>query len=530
MIQLKRVTRLSVLPRERAWLAGILLLALALRVWDLGARSLWFDEASEYWVATAPLSQLAHVVSVGSGDPPLYAFLLHFWMKLGTAETWLRLLSVIASLAGVAGLMELGRRLGGFSTAVAAGILAAVNTPDIRYAQEVGQYALMIGAVSWNLVALHGLWNQGGRKWVALWALTAFLATTSYYAAVFTVLAPFGCALVESLARRDRAKTVCFAIALGIYLAAAILVLWPVLPDQLSRVLETRAAVAQHAQQRPEGIGLVGRWLGNLFAFHFAGWPYTRVPAWIPVGCCFILLGLALRVRPRWTLWFVAAWTVYGVASLFEMFPFGFRWGLILLPPVITLTAVGFTTGARERALQLVAALAFAGLVLSSVVSLPNRSVHEALDPLRTVQWPETEDVRPVVEFWHDKWLHSQPTYVFYGAAPAFGYYAQRYADTRGGLPPTWTLACWHEETPPDFCRHDNIYYGRWLRSLGSSELKIQSLSKTIATRPSEFWIVFSHVHGTESGEMVQRLKQNGYEVADWIERRAAGAVLMRLQ
>ena len=142
----------------------------------------------------------------------------------------------------------------------------------------------------------------------------------------------------------------------------------------------------------------------------------------------------------------------------------------------------------------------------------------------------KAKDLRPVVDYWHDKWLHSQPTYVFYGAAPAFAYYAQRYPDTRSELPPAWSLACWHDENPPDFCRNENIYYGRWLRSLGSPEAKIQSIAGTIAGRPSEFWLVFSHVQGAESADILQRLKQNGYVMTDWIERRAAGAVLMQLE
>ena len=283
MIQFNRVTksfgaRLSLARHERFWLAGILLLALALRVWDIGARSLWYDEACEYWVAVAPLSQLAHFVSLGSGDPPLYAFLLHYWMKLGTSEAWLRAMSALVSLAGVAGLMVLGRRLAGPSAAIAAGLLAAVNPPDIRYAQEVGQYALMLGTVAWSLVALHGLWNEGGRKWIVAWSLLAFSATASYYAAVFPVLVPFGCALVEALVRRDRSRIVRLVVALGIYVAVTTPVLWSVLPDQLSRVLVTRDRIAEIAQQRPEGLALVWRWLGNLFAFHFSGFPSAFVP------------------------------------------------------------------------------------------------------------------------------------------------------------------------------------------------------------------------------------------------------------
>src|SRR5512145_2550326 len=89
--------------RERLAALGILTLALALRLWDIRARALWFDEASEYWIATAPFSRLIESARTGTGDPPLYTFLLHVWMQVGSSELWLRLLSTLASVAGVAG-------------------------------------------------------------------------------------------------------------------------------------------------------------------------------------------------------------------------------------------------------------------------------------------------------------------------------------------------------------------------------------------------------------------------------------------
>jgi hypothetical protein len=116
---------------------------------------------------------------------------------------------------------------------------------------------------------------------------------------------------------------------------------------------------------------------------------------------------------------------------------------------------------------------------------------------------------------------------VYYGAAPAFAYYLQRYPDTRVSLPPTWSLSCWHDESPPDFCRDDNIYYGRWFRSLTPEEM-VRSFAKTFVMKPTELWIVASHVHGSESADIIEILKQNGYAMVDWIERRDAGAVLLR--
>ena len=515
--------------RELVCYAAILLTALALRVWDLGARSLWFDEATEYWVATAPVSQIAHYVSEGTGDPPLYSFLLHVWMKFNSSEAFLRLLSVLVSVTGVAGIMVLGKRVGGFGAAVAAGALAATNPADIRYAQEVGQYALMLGTISWNLVAVHGLWKHGGRKWTIAWGATAFLATTAYYGAVFPVFVPLFCVLVESIARRDRVRLRGIAVCLGIYVVLTVPVLWNVLPDQFSRVLDTRAIAAQQPEQRPEGLALVWRWLGNLLAFQFSGWPYTRVPDWIPIAAWFVLAPFAILANRRWTIWLAATWAVYGVASLLEIFPFGFRWGLVLWSQVIAFAGLGFSHALQTRWLKLVAAIAFAALIVVQAVSLPNLTVRKIIDPKRTLNWPETEDMRPVVAYWFEKSFDNQPTYIFYGAAPAFAYYAQRYQATRSEMPPTWNIHCWHDPEPPLYCRSNNVYYGRWLRRFPLVADRVASIFDTLADKPKELWMVFSHVHGRESVDIVLRMQANGYQIADMLETHGSAAVLFRM-
>ena len=56
--------------RRRLPALAILALAFAVRVWDLRARALWFDEACEYWIATAPWSQL--VASARTGHGPFH--------------------------------------------------------------------------------------------------------------------------------------------------------------------------------------------------------------------------------------------------------------------------------------------------------------------------------------------------------------------------------------------------------------------------------------------------------------------------
>lgn len=514
------------ITRGRILALSVLVFALALRVWDLNARALWFDEASEYWIATSPLSQLAAGVRDGSGDPPLYSFLLHAWSQIATSEVWLRSLSVVFSLAGLAGVMVFAHSLGGRRAALAAGALVAVAPADIRYAQDAGQYALMTGAIAWSLAALWRLAHGGGWRWIFAWVASALAASYAYYGAVFTVMVPFACVVAESVFARDLRRRRATGTALLLYLVGVLPLLLYFLPAQLSRVMDTATTTGVAATGGATGIASAWSRLCEVLAFQFTGWPYTRVPAAVPVVAVLLLAGLAARTQRRAMVWLAVTWLTYGAADLAGIFPHGFRWGMILFPLLVSIAGAGVATGGRMP--RAVAWAAFAALVVSSVVTLPQRTVRDRFYRDEAWAWPETEDMRAIVSHWREHRSETQPTYVYYGAAPAFAYYT-RTLFPREGVPPTWHLACWHDATTPGFCRQNNVYYGRWLRRL-TAEQKVMSIFETLQTRPRTFWVVFAHIQPDDDRDMVAGLVRMGYRIESAAQARDAAAFLMTRQ
>lgn len=497
---------LTRVPRGPLIAGAILLATLAVRCWDLNARSLWFDEAGEYWVATAPLSALAQSVRTGTGDPPLYSFLLHAWLALGESALWMRSLSVVASLAGVAGVMTLARRLGGTRAAFAAGTLMALLPSDVRYAQEAGQYALMVAAIAWNLVALHRLWSTPTLRAGALWAVTALVASYAYYGAVIAIAIPIACTAVESVARRDRPRLRAGLAALGLYTAGILPLVLYFLPAQMARVAASDVSSAG-ATTRP-ALDVITTGLAQVLAFQFTGWPYTRVPAVVPIGAVLLLLGVAVRTQRRALAWLAATWAVHALADAVGVFPYGFRWGLILTPLLLALAACGLPA-APNRPTRIAASLAVAGLVLASLVSLPNRSLRDVLHPNAAWPWPETEDMRAVLAHWRANRADSEPTYVYYGAAPAFAYYTRDAVWARD-LRATWYLDCWHRGGIG--CGGANVRFGRWLRDMNDTQ-RLADVFGSLGGRPASFWIVFSHIQPGDDRDMVANLIANGYRI-----------------
>jgi hypothetical protein len=140
-----------------AALAGTLALALALRLHELGRRSLWLDEAISLWLARLPWADLLPTLATHDESPPLYFALLHLWRAWGENEAALRLLSVLASVSAVALGAALGTALGGRGAGLLAALCLALSPVQVHHGQEARMYALVSAltlGVTWGAVRL----------------------------------------------------------------------------------------------------------------------------------------------------------------------------------------------------------------------------------------------------------------------------------------------------------------------------------------------------------------------------------------
>ncbi len=141
-------------PTYLTTLTLILLVAAAVRLPDLGAQSVWFDEGWSAHAAAQP--NLWAAANADTTNPPLYYALIYISARFtGETEFGLRWLSFALGMIAVA----LAARLGRFHSrgaALGAGIVAALNLPLVWASQEMRMYTLL--AV---LVALMALgWTQ----------------------------------------------------------------------------------------------------------------------------------------------------------------------------------------------------------------------------------------------------------------------------------------------------------------------------------------------------------------------------------
>jgi mannosyltransferase len=203
----------SAQARGRFWvallLAALLGLGLALRLYRLGAQSLWLDEGSTWAEVTGRTGKnwgvlVAELWSPNAGYP-LYHLLLRAWIALAGDSEWaLRLPSAVAGTLALAAIFLAAREV---LRAAEDGAGRAASSPPSRryplaavllllaspfalwYAQEAKTYSLVLLTTALQLWALLRALRLGGAR---AWALYLGLAALSFFAHRLALLALVG--------------------------------------------------------------------------------------------------------------------------------------------------------------------------------------------------------------------------------------------------------------------------------------------------------------------------------------------------
>ncbi len=174
-------------------MGAVTLVALVLRFYRIGEKSIWLDEAFSLWIARHPLWEgLGWLIRIDQ-HPPLYYSLLHVWIELfGELQGPVRMLSALFSTATVPLFYAAARRLlDRSSAAVAAGILA-LSPFHVQFAQETRMYALLTLEVACVLYFVARLLTErrpSSGSWVGLAASQAAVMLTHNSAAVYLPVA-----------------------------------------------------------------------------------------------------------------------------------------------------------------------------------------------------------------------------------------------------------------------------------------------------------------------------------------------------
>ena len=220
----------AVSTQRLGWAAVIPgVLALLLGLYQVGKPQLWRDEIASVSASSRSLGDLFKLLGHVDASTGFYYVLLHFWTGFfGNSLIALRLPSVIAMAAAAVLTAQIGARLYGNPSGLAAGLVFALTPGISRYAQEIRAYALAVFAVALaTFLLLRALEKTTSRgRWLAYTAALVLVAL-AHVVALSCLIGHLAAVLLR--VRRDgrRGPLVWFgsAVLLGVVCASPLMLI-----------------------------------------------------------------------------------------------------------------------------------------------------------------------------------------------------------------------------------------------------------------------------------------------------------------
>jgi mannosyltransferase len=200
----------------------------------------WMDEAISVGIASHPLGEIPGILRM-DGSPPLYYFLLHFWIQMfGNGEAATHSLSLLFATLCIPVSYWSAHSLFGKRAALMTATLFALNPFLTQYAQETRMYTLMalLGLLA-TTGFIHGFVYRR-RKYVALFAVSqALMLYTHAWGLFFGAGSLVALIIIYRLSDEQHRKNL---IRDGVYayIGAGVLFL-PWLPNFLYQTVNTAA-------------------------------------------------------------------------------------------------------------------------------------------------------------------------------------------------------------------------------------------------------------------------------------------------
>lgn len=135
----------------------LLLLAFILRLINLN-QSFWLDEGAQMVMSQKPVL-FQWIGRINDFHPPLYYLLMHFWLKLGRSEWFLRLPAVLSGVATVYFIYLIARKIINEKVAVLSALFLTFAPFQIYYSQEARMYSLFALLTTASMLFL---WKKSG--------------------------------------------------------------------------------------------------------------------------------------------------------------------------------------------------------------------------------------------------------------------------------------------------------------------------------------------------------------------------------
>jgi mannosyltransferase len=350
---------------------------LFLRFWTRSG--LWLDEALTVDIARLPLHEIPNALK-HDGAPPLYYYLLHFWIVLfGQSNDAVRSLSGIFAVITLPVGWLCGKQLGGRVVAWTMLVLLASAPFAVYYATESRMYALVILLTGCGFLALQrAVRAPRPGNLIAVAVAAAALLYAQYWS--LYLVAMVGIWLIASIVRtrrRGHPEDAPWAALIALAVGALLFVPWVptflyqtkhtgtpwAAPPNFSAVINALTGFTDNQGSTLQTATNQGRLLAVIYFCMLA-------LAVFGVGLSGRIIELDLRTRPRARgIGFVVLGTLFAAIAggIITASAFSSRYAAVVFLPFLLLVALGTTTLLNPTARLIVVGLAVvAGLISSA--------------------------------------------------------------------------------------------------------------------------------------------------------------------
>lgn len=416
----------------------------------LAGSSLWYDETIEYFYSKYMFGEVPggfgthnmYERIVSTFQPPLYNFLMYFWLKISVTEWWFRFFGVVMGIVGAVGIFKAVEKLWNYKAACVCMIFVSCSYNFIYYMQECAEYTLIIATIGWLTYLWLNVIENFSSKTLFLFVFVSCIAVYSQYGAAFPVVA-FSIMLIAYVIykKNKRNLILIFSYYLGALLFFALPLWLFFLRKQLVNQKEYFSRNSEQFQlgNIDNGLDVTSNVFSDLFS-NFSTiansqfWTQITISygtGYLYVCALLLLLATIVLVFSKksivkllilanilcWLIYFIAVKAnvySYGVVSIRHSLFFLILWIpllFIILHELIKLVEEKFNNSCYS---QFIGGTLFGILV---IIFLTNSFVIKN-------NWKK-QDIRGVVQIWNEKDCYKYPTMLWTGAESGFYYYAK---------------------------------------------------------------------------------------------------------
>lgn len=333
------------------------LLAFALRLYQLGGPSLWYDELLELDVAQGSFREIGPQL-VRHAAMPLDYYLLYAWIQGGRQEAWVRFPALLFGVLTIPLLYKLAASLFNKRVGCVAALLLTPASIGVYYSQNARPYAMLM---FWALLTFWGLWRTYQTNQTRYWAVTILGLTGAALSHYFTLflLGPMALwvGLQHLLHFQDKLfwqHTIYFAM--GLMVLVAVFAFNGRLRDlynvggRFSTVATQPETLTLPAAEKPNRGAGPPRHVGFVLTGVLMPFGSADVPSLLGYNALFIIALLLLwRTRKRASLFFLLSWLLLPILLIYLFLLqrgtfFAVRYILYTLPAYLILVAFGLDT------------------------------------------------------------------------------------------------------------------------------------------------------------------------------------------